>query len=93
MGTSLHHGDGQWWRHPAKYVVTLTVTAAASFTLSAAPASLTVQQGSQGTSTITSTISGGFNAAVTLSAAGTPAGTTISFVRIPSQRRVRAVRP
>jgi uncharacterized membrane protein len=59
--------------------VTLTVTAAASFTLSANPASLTVQQGNQGTSTITSTISGGFNGAITLSAAGAPSGTTVSF--------------
>ena len=59
--------------------VTLTVTAAPSFTLSANPASLTVQQGNQGTSTITSTISGGFNGAITLSAAGLPSGTTVSF--------------
>ncbi len=59
--------------------VTLTVTAAASFALSASPSSLTVQQGNQGSSTITSTISGGFNGAISLSASGMPSGTTVSF--------------
>ena len=59
--------------------MTLTVTAAQNFTLSASPASLSIQQGNQGTSTITSTISGGFNSAITLSASGMPSGTTVSF--------------
>ena len=59
--------------------VTLTVTAAPNFTISASPASLSVQQGNQGTSTITTTISGGFNSAITLSASGAPSGTTVSF--------------
>ena len=38
-----------------------------------------VQQGNQGTSTITTAISGGFNSAITLSASGMPSGTTVSF--------------
>jgi kumamolisin len=38
-----------------------------SFTLSASPKLITVAQGASGTSTITSTITGGFNSAVTLS--------------------------
>ena len=59
--------------------VTLTVTAAPNFTISASPASLSVQQGNQGTSTITTTISGGFNSAISLSASGVPSGTTASF--------------
>jgi uncharacterized membrane protein len=59
--------------------VTLTVTALPSFTLSASPASVSIQQGNQGTSTITTTISGGFNNAITLSASGVPSGTTVSF--------------
>ncbi len=61
--------------------VTLTVTAQQqpNFTISASPASLSVQQGNQGTSTITTTISGGFNSAITLSASGVPSGTTVSF--------------
>ena len=36
-------------------------------------------QGNQGTSTITTTISNGFNSAITLSASGMPSGTTVSF--------------
>ena len=59
--------------------VTLTVTAAPNFTIAASPASLSVQQGNQGTSTITTTISGGFNSAISLSASGVPSGTTVSF--------------
>ncbi len=49
--------------------LTLTVQAQATpnFTVSASPASLTVTQGSHGTSTITVTSSGGFSSATTLS--------------------------
>jgi subtilase family serine protease len=50
-----------------------------NFTLSSSPASVSVLQGGNGTSTITSTIAGGFNSAVTLSASGQPAGVTVSF--------------
>jgi subtilase family serine protease len=50
-----------------------------SFTLSASPGSLSVQQGSSGTSTITSTVSGGFDSAVTLTASGIPSGVTVGF--------------
>ncbi|MGC1477779.1 MAG: S53 family peptidase, partial [Terriglobales bacterium] len=51
--------------------------AAAGFTLSASPVSLA--QGSTGSSTITSTVSGGFGAAVALSASGMPTGVTAGF--------------
>ena len=59
--------------------VTLTVIAAPNFTISASPASLSIAQGNQGTSTITTTISGGFNSDISLSASGVPTGTTVSF--------------
>ncbi len=59
--------------------VTLTVTAPASFTLTASPTTLSVAQGSQGSSTLTTAISGGFNSSISLSAAGLPTGTTASF--------------
>ncbi|MGA2740422.1 MAG: S53 family serine peptidase [Bryobacteraceae bacterium] len=49
------------------------------FTLSASPTSVSVVQGSSGTSTITSTVTGGFDSAVTLSASGQPTGVTIGF--------------
>ena len=50
-----------------------------SFTISAVPAALSIAQGNQGTSTITTAISGGFNSAISLSASGMPTGTTVSF--------------
>ncbi len=59
--------------------VTLTVTVPPDYSISASPAALSVAQGSQGTSTISTTISGGFNSAITLSATGVPNGTTVSF--------------
>src|SRR5271165_5922446 len=59
--------------------VTLTVTTQPSFTISASPSSLTVPAGNQGTSAITTSISSGFNSAITLSASGVPSGTTVSF--------------
>ena len=66
--------------------VTLTVSGAASFTLAASPGSITVLQGMQGNSTITTTISSGFNSAISLSATGMPTGTTVNFnpVTIPA---------
>src|SRR5271166_3116572 len=60
--------------------VTLTVTAQEpNFTISASPALLSIQQGNQGTSTITTAISGVFNNSISLSASGMPSGTTMSF--------------
>ena len=50
-----------------------------SFTLSAAPASLSIAQGSSGTSTITVTPQNGFSGSVNLSATGLPSGVTASF--------------
>jgi kumamolisin len=64
--------------------VSLTVTAAAkgNFTLTASPTTLTIARGSSGTSVITSKVSGGFDAAVTLKATGT--GKTFSVNPIPA---------
>ena len=59
--------------------VTLTVTAAPSFALTGSPASVSVVQGNQGTATITTTVSGGFNSAISLSASGAPSGATVNF--------------
>lgn len=49
------------------------------FTISASPGSVSVVQGGNGTSTITTGISGGFNSAIALTASGQPAGVTVSF--------------
>jgi kumamolisin len=56
---------------------------APSFSLSASPTSVSVVQGSKGTSSITSVVSNGFNAAVTLSASGAPSGITVGFSSNP----------
>ena len=58
---------------------TTLTSGAPSFTLSASPGSLSVAPGSQGSSTITSTLSNGFSSAVSLTASGMPSGTTVSF--------------
>ncbi len=57
----------------------LTQPAGPSFTLTANPSSLTVQQGTQGTSTITVVPADGFNGSVTLSASNLPNGVTAAF--------------
>ena len=58
-------------------------TGTPDFSVSAAPSSLTVTQGSNGTSTITVTSLSGFNAATTLSASGLPSGVTAAFSTNP----------
>jgi pseudomonalisin len=50
-----------------------------SFTLSASPNALSVDQGSAGTSTIQTAVVGDFNNAVSLSASGLPTGVTAAF--------------
>src|SRR6267143_2967785 len=53
------------------------------YTIAAAPASLTIAQGSSGTSTITITSLNSFNSATTLSASGLPGGVTAAFSTNP----------
>jgi hypothetical protein len=55
-----------------------------SFTLTALPNTVTVSQGSSGTSTITVVPAGGFTGSVTLSASGLPSGVTAAFVPNPT---------
>src|SRR5208337_396970 len=75
MGLSQNNGDIT----PIAFLGVTQVSGPPNFTISASPPSLTIQQGNQGTSTITTTVSGGFNSAVSLSASGVPSGTTVSF--------------
>jgi hypothetical protein len=64
-------------------VLAITLIAAGGgspdFSLSAAPSSLTVNQGSSGMSTITVNALNGFTGSVSLSASGLPSGVTASF--------------
>jgi kumamolisin len=50
-----------------------------SFSIFASPGSVSVQQGQGGSSTISTTVSGGFNSAIALSASGQPSGVTVTF--------------
>jgi hypothetical protein len=51
----------------------------ADFSMASSPSSVSVVQGTFGTSTITTSVSGGFNAAVALSATGMPSGVTAAL--------------
>jgi hypothetical protein len=59
-------------------------TTTPNFTLSASPSSLSVKQGTSGSSTITVTPSGGFTGSVTLSTSALPSGVTASFGTNPT---------
>jgi hypothetical protein len=62
----------------------LTVSGTPDFTLSASPSSLTIAQGSNGSSTITVAPQNGFTGNVTLAASGLPNGVTASLSTNPS---------
>jgi subtilase family serine protease len=60
-------------------ITALTGPAGPSFSLTASPNTLSIQQGASGTSTITVVPAGGFTGSVTLSATGLPTGVTAAF--------------
>ncbi|MGD0629406.1 MAG: protease pro-enzyme activation domain-containing protein [Terracidiphilus sp.] len=72
-------GTGGGITHTATIALTVTSAPVPAFTLAASPTSVSVAQGSTGKSTITTTVSGGFNSAVALSASGLPTGVTAAF--------------
>lgn len=65
--------------HSTTVSLTVSATATPDFAVSASPTSVSVAAGSSGTSTISTTVSGGFNSAVSLSASGLPTGVTAAF--------------
>lgn len=64
--------------------IAVTIPAPSSFTLSAAPTSVSLTQSGTATDTITVTDVGGFTGAVTLAASGLPSGVTASFGTNPA---------
>jgi subtilase family serine protease len=84
IGTSTIVATGTSGSLSHNTAIVVTVNQTPNFTLSAAPASLSVTQGASGTSTITVAKSGGFNSSVTLSASGLPTGVTAAFATNPT---------
>src|ERR1043166_8583967 len=65
--------------HPVLDVIFNPGTQTPDFALAASPTSVSVAQGGTKTATVSTTVSGGFNSAISLSATGLPAGVTASF--------------
>jgi hypothetical protein len=59
--------------------ISLIITAAPSYTLSASPSTLTISQGASGVSNVTVTPQGGFTGSVNLSSSGLSSGLTAAF--------------
>ena len=72
-------GTGGGVTHTATVSLTITSTATPNFTISASPSSVSIAKGAAGSSTVSTTVSGGFNSAIALSASGQPTGVTVSF--------------
>jgi subtilase family serine protease len=72
-------GSGGGITHTATITLTVTAAATPAFTLATSPTSVSVVQGSSGSSTITTAVSGGFDSAVALTASGQPTGVTATF--------------
>ncbi len=69
-----------WGSPNTGLIAALTSTSTTpGFSISASPTTVSVLQGSSGTSTITTAVSGGFNSAIALSASGQPSGVTVGF--------------
>ena len=64
---------------PALINALAPTSATPAFTIAASPASVSVVRGSSGSSTISTSVSGGFDSAIALSASGQPAGVTVAF--------------
>ena len=73
-------GSGGGIQHTTYVILTVTTP---NFSISASPASVSVGQGGKISSTITTTVSGGFNNSISLLASGVPSGTTVSFSPTP----------
>ena len=65
--------------HPVLDVIFNPGTQTPDFAITASPTSVSVAQGGTKTATVSTTVSGGFNSAISLSASGLPAGVTASF--------------
>jgi hypothetical protein len=72
-------GTGGSITHSTTVSLTVTSVPTPNFTISASPSAVSIAKGGAGSSTISTTVSGGFNSAIALSATGQPTGVTVSF--------------
>ncbi|MGA2813933.1 MAG: S53 family peptidase [Candidatus Acidiferrum sp.] len=72
-------GTGGGITHTATVSLTVTAPTAGAFTISVSPSSGYLAQGQSGYAVVTTTVSGGFDSAIALSASGVPSGVTVSF--------------
>jgi hypothetical protein len=84
MSTVTITGTSGTLSHTTTLALTVNATATPDFSLSASPNSLTITQGSNGSSTITVTPQNSFTGSVTLAASGLPNGVTASFGTNPT---------
>ena len=84
MSTVTITGTSGTLSHTTTLALTVNATATPDFSLSASPSSLTITQGSNGSSTITVAPHNGFTGSVTLAASGLPSGVTASFSTNPT---------
>jgi hypothetical protein len=87
LGLTAVYGDACSTQPPTQYATAAMSDffgQSPSFSLTANPSTLSIAQGSSGTSTITVTDNDGFNGEVTLSASGLPSGVTAQFVPNPT---------
>ena len=72
-----------WGSPTATLITALTGPPPAGFTISASPSSLSINPGSNGSTTISSAVTGGFTGSITLSASGLPTGVTVGYTTNP----------
>jgi subtilase family serine protease len=72
-------GTGGGITHTATVSLTVTAPVTGSFTVSVSPSSGYLDQGQSGYAVVTTTVSGGFDSAITFSASGQPSGVTVSY--------------
>lgn len=72
-----------WGSPTATLITALTGPPPAGFTISASPSSVSINPGGNGSTTINSTVTGGFSGSIMLSATGQPSGVTIGFTTNP----------
>ena len=84
LGSSTVVVTGTSGTATASTSIALTTAGPPSFTIAAASSTLSLQQGSSKTDTITVAGSNGFNGSVTLAATGLPVGVTVAFATNPT---------